>query len=1151
MRAVPHPGPGGGEESVKRTGPGPSSPRCAARSLPRRGRPRLALVILCLLSVPAWATEIGWFPEVALTTASDGARSVVACDLDGDGDQDMVVASVDGDTVEWLENTAGDGSSWTVHPLASANGAWDVHPVDLDGDGDQDVLSVAFFDNEILWHENTLGDASAWTNHLISVGIRPTSVGAGDLDGDGDADVVAAVLGESSVLAFENDNGDGSSWTTRVVSPLTLGPQSIHVADMDADGDADILSVTSTDDLVSFHENIFGDGVAWAKHLVHSGSRFPKSVTSGDMDGDGDLDILSAHTNDDLYAWHENTGVAFTWIPHVIAIHLRAPSSVLARDLDGDGDLDVLTTSANDNNVSWHENVNGDGSAFFSRSITSDASAARSVYAADLDGDGDLDVLSASLADDKVAWYPNGTIHRRTRYPGEEPLSGAPAGLRVVRAVDVDADGDLDVVSASDGSLSWHENLGPGGTSWVVNPVATLAAPATSLQTVDVNRDGDPDLLHSHSGTDPIVWHERGASAWTSHVIFSGNAAVLDAVPGDIDGDGDVDVVAAAGGDDDTVAWMENIDSDGLSWTLRPIAGSIPEARSASVVDLDRDGDLDVVIASSDDDSVRWFENSEGDGSAWVTYLISATTPDAWSVMAIDLDRDGDVDVLASSHGDDTVAWLENTAGDGTSWTRRIISSAISGAVDVGARDLDGDGDLDVTYASELVGSGALENVAGDETLWAPFPVPSAGTPSRSVTTADLDRDGVPDLIAAHPSTDSIVWYPDRGGQFDLTATDMATPLHLEGTEKPVLRIEVAHQGRAADPDLELAALELVFDDGAGEPYTSTEVNALLDNLLIYLDDGSGLFEIGVDSLVSVVSPLELAAGSQLLTFLDDDSSVRLRAGDAKTFFVTVDVAMGAASLDPNMFTVTHQSDATTRAENILRDVPLLRDAAMDESSVLVTIVSDGDNDGIGPGQDCDDANPAVFPGAAQLCDGVNNDCNDVSWPVIPPAEADLDADGFLSCSPYTGRGRVRRRPVLPTPPPGVIRGGSDCNDDEAATYPGAPEVNDGLDNQCPGDPGFGLVDEIQATVGFLDPDDPDALWWAPQAGATLYQVLRSPSPLFDAACLTSTVSSPVWVDPELPAPGGVHFYLVRALAPDTGTWGASSVGVERVIVCP
>ncbi len=117
------------------------------------------------------------------------------------------------------------------------------------------------------------------------------------------------------------------------------------------------------------------------------------------------------------------------------------------------------------------------------------------------------------------------------------------------------------------------------------------------------------------------------------------------------------------------------------------------------------------------------------------------------------------------------------------------------------------------------------------------------------------------------------------------------------------------------------------------------------------------------------------------------------------------------------------------------------------------TWYADGDGDGFGdpsnytqactqpPGfvldnRDCDDTNPNVFPGAAQLCDGLNNDCSDPAWPQIPADELDGDGDGYVACADWQGND------------PGIL-GGGDCDDTNPSIFPGAPQICDGLNNDC------------------------------------------------------------------------------------------------------
>ena len=93
--------------------------------------------------------------------------------------------------------------------------------------------------------------------------------------------------------------------------------------------------------------------------------------------------------------------------PQLISTSADVARSVFAADLDGDGDVDVLSASWNDDKIAWYENTDGLGDFGPERIISTSADGAYSVFAADLDGDGDVDVLSASLFDDKIAWYEN------------------------------------------------------------------------------------------------------------------------------------------------------------------------------------------------------------------------------------------------------------------------------------------------------------------------------------------------------------------------------------------------------------------------------------------------------------------------------------------------------------------------------------------------------------------------------------------------------------------------------------------------------------------------------------------------------------------------------------------------------------------------
>jgi hypothetical protein len=135
--------------------------------------------------------------------------------------------------------------------------------------------------------------------------------------------------------------------------------------------------------------------------------------------------------------------------------------------------------------------------------------------------------------------------------------------------------------------------------------------------------------------------------------------------------------------------------------------------------------------------------------------------------------------------------------------------------------------------------------------------------------------------------------------------------------------------------------------------------------------------------------------------------------------------------------------------------------------------------------------------------------------------------------------------------PPEYVADNTDCDDSNADTYPGASEVNDGQDNQCPGDQGHGIIDETSGDSGFHDPADKDSYCWPAQPGATEYEVARSLAPTMSSPCAGTTTTATCWNDPELPAPGQAFHYMNRPIAPNIGSWGKDSDGAERVAICP
>ena len=239
--------------------------------------------------------------------------------------------------------------------------------------------------------------------------VAPSDVIAADLDGDGDIDIISASRFDNKIAWYENTDGQGTFGHQQIITTRAESARSVFAADLDGDGDIDILSGSSGDGnfKIAWYENTDGLGTFGSQRVINNTTDGGFSVYAADLDGDGDQDIIAASFNSRI-SWYENLDGLGNFGPQqVITTSTSTSTSVFATDLDSDGDLDVLSASWNDNKIAWYENTDGVGTFGPQQVITTNAAVALSVYAADLDGDGDQDVLSASRDDDKIAWYEN------------------------------------------------------------------------------------------------------------------------------------------------------------------------------------------------------------------------------------------------------------------------------------------------------------------------------------------------------------------------------------------------------------------------------------------------------------------------------------------------------------------------------------------------------------------------------------------------------------------------------------------------------------------------------------------------------------------------------------------------------------------------
>ena len=876
---------------------------------------------------------------------ADGVRSLAAADVDLDGDVDLVAAAETIDTIVWYENTAG-GTFWPAEVISNTSaGATAVMVVDIDRDGLPDILSASHDDDTIAWHAQSSGPLPPFTERVITEdpdGIGgaegfvdgPRSVFAADLDQDGDPDVLSASENDGHVAWFENVAGDGSIWNPRSIDTTLGGARSVTAADVDGDGDLDVLAAGADDDTIAWYENLKGDGTVWVARTISTSSDGASFVAAADVDLDGDTDVLASSALDDTIAWHENTsGDGTSWSPHVIDSAADGAAQASPVDLDRDGDIDVLAVRPGEDTVTWYENESGDGSVWTERVLSAAIAGAGAAIAFDPDTDGDLDVVSASPINGEILQHENVVIGRTAAFFDPSPAGSANEQILLDQ---VDGDGILDLIAVHrryslDDQLMWHSGLRDGGGFGPPRYI-DLVDSFYAIATADVDLDGDVDVIAETPGS--TYWYENASGdgiTWTRRTVGSHSQFGLAIATADVDGDGDQDVLATQIESIRRVVWYENRINDPFpleEWPANPLATVPSNPASVGSGDLDGDGDRDIVVAVKSDTNnfAYWHENLDGAGAFGPVRMISTEISGEYGshLTVVDLDLDGDNDIVAVGSRypatDRAFMWFENTTGDATSWTTRLPPSSGGFSKDAFPADMDLDGDLDIVTAMSYRNITWWENSGGDATSWTEHEtLTDLDDSAKFLAIGDLDLDGDPDVVANRGS--GPFWHENVGGQYSLPTSDIVTYPVLP--TPAVLEIAAVHEGRPGDPDIELQTIELLFESEPGEPLSSGEANNVVEHLRIYLDDGSGEFEVETDALVIEIGDLVLVSGIQTVSFVTGDPLVLLTPGTTRTYFVVLEQAGTFLEPPVRSLRVTHNTETGGTAEDIGANVPV------------------------------------------------------------------------------------------------------------------------------------------------------------------------------------------------------------------------------------
>jgi hypothetical protein len=392
----------------------------------------LALLLLSMMTVvneqkaaPSSEAHSGGatlqFSEYLISNDYTYGYGIAAADLDGDGDLDLTssdcttMGSRKHNDIYWFEN---DGKgNFTRHYLAKDDwyGRYERQQLaDVNGDGRPDLVSVDNFFGSLIWFENSgqAKDGQLWKRHSITEGglLGAYDVDVADLDADGDLDIATSSWRLGNQFSWYKNPGKARSrdWEAHIIDDNQAETRTVCVADFNRDGRPDVLGTVNAAGIVLWYENSGQPtGRTWKRHVIDLAGQ-PMHGHPVDLDGDGDLDVVMVFYSDQV-VWYENLGKpgnGVKWDKHTIVREFAHGFEVVAADLDADGDLDVVATAAEkEGQIAWFENTGDPRSSWVRHSLKTPWGNAFQVITADLDGDGNLDI--AAVSNLELRWWRN------------------------------------------------------------------------------------------------------------------------------------------------------------------------------------------------------------------------------------------------------------------------------------------------------------------------------------------------------------------------------------------------------------------------------------------------------------------------------------------------------------------------------------------------------------------------------------------------------------------------------------------------------------------------------------------------------------------------------------------------------------------------
>jgi Secretion system C-terminal sorting domain/FG-GAP-like repeat len=696
---------------------------------------------------------LGNFGKVNLVDEFDFSGSwfdnIDVGDMDGDGDEDLVYfRGVNNSPLVWVENLDGlgnFGSAQTIKAITTTSSTFVLNVKLLDMDGDND-LDISYSDIDgISWFENTDGQGNFEDHLILNLNYNPSfpdrDYQITDVDGDGLKDMIVDF---DSEIKYYKQNENGAYIYTQTLDTSALVTY-MHIGDIDNDGDDDVINVLidGVNSKIEWFQNNRDEGNFNAKvtladlpSMATTNNNPRNDISIVDLDQDGLLDILFSDVRTDTVSWFKNLGMAVFGSEQIITTTAQYVNSIYAADIDNDNTMDVVVSALNDSQVSWFSNTDGFGDFGDEILVSSYVYILTSFTKGDLDRDGDLDLVSVSKVDGKIAWYKN------TDGLGDfsEKQIIIKNSLEIpddVFITDIENDGDLDIIVkgfmdiyATESRI--YQYINDGSTNFTEQLMMTHFGELGSSVVGDIDADYDADIVGVKDAINLYRIKNNGDGTFEDDEIIVSNltSSIIDLKFEDIDNDGDNDlIVSHINGD---FSWYSNSDGLGTFVLGQIIEGAAVSPESIYIQDINKDGYKDILFIDNDSSEIAYMLSLGGLG-AFSDKVVAVSSGSALSsIYMLDMDNDRDLDIVSSKSvntDSNQIVWFENF-GDLNFGPAIEIANGVGGLNHVDAADLDDNGSLDLITAS-----------GDNQLMW----LRNLGLPRNEIqgsVTLDYDNDG-------------------------------------------------------------------------------------------------------------------------------------------------------------------------------------------------------------------------------------------------------------------------------------------------------------------------------------------------------------------------------------------------------------------------